>query len=542
MLASGKFNSSRLRLNFNHWFKPVAGFVGASRQLETVYGSRTLKQTNNHTSFPRPGAIKDQTGWRVSGSAGIDLGITGQLGTSNSSFAALFVVTPMEFVYTNTLLSTRHDTSLNYGAPELAIGPDGHPNFSIIGSGIIYDGTSGPALKVGQTSCVIFTWSGVSGVRVFVDGKLHGTAGSQGFSLPTFTQCVLGKLAFDHTQRDDTIIHAFAWSKTANQLVSDALLLNLSASPRQLWKQPDIPAKAGIAGGSVYEVLVTDGMQFEDPTKKDAEHLLRDNMLLLDSALTEAGRIVVLALLDGVLFEEYLTRVLEHRMLDHALLGDIGQALSGIERTVADQVLLRSDRLSELDKILLEKVLIEDVVLKALEGALVLTDNLLLRDSSETLKGVIERLVLDGLLLAESLIRHEDKYLDDSLLLRDNDLREQLKTLVDYLLLNDALMVEKSAIERIGGDSVALADRFYTARELTVTEELMFFEVLHKLRELAATDEVGLLDAAAVSKIGYIIEFLTWARIRNQDMLGIRIYSRDPLGIKIDVSQWEMQT
>lgn len=302
------------------------------------------------------------------------------------------------------------------------------------------------------------------------------------------------------------------------------------------------PAEEEAGGGTVYTVTVTDGMQFEDPTKKDAEHLLRDNALLLDSALTEAGRIVVLALLDGVLFEEYLTRVLERGMLDHVLLSDIGQALSGIERTVADQVLLRSDRLSELDKILLEKVLIEDVVLKALEGALVLTDNLLLRDSSETLKGVIERLVLDGLLLAESLIRHEDKYLDNSLLLSDNDLREQLKTLVDYLLLNDALIVEKGAIERISGDGILFIDRFYTARELTVTEELMFFEVLHKLRELAVTDEMGLLDAAAVSKIGYIIEFLTWARIRNQDMLGIRIYSRDPLGIKIDVSQWEMQT
>lgn len=260
MARSIKQPSKLAKLDYGHAFSPVAGLLGSSAVVESKFGKRMVKQTNSHATYPSKAPHVGGRGWKVAGNSGLDIGLSAELGTSNSSFAAMFVITPLALSVTASLLSTKYNTSINWGALELAIGPDGHPDFNIIGNGSIYSGTAGPALKIGQTSTVIFLWDfslGATAVQVFVDGKLHGTASSQGYTLPTYTQCVVGKLAFDHTGRDPYILHGFAYSNRTKRL-STELLTTLSGDPWQLWKEPSDILKAATNSGTTISCTLGD--------------------------------------------------------------------------------------------------------------------------------------------------------------------------------------------------------------------------------------------------------------------------------------------
>lgn len=260
MLLNGDFPPKGAKLDFNHWLKPVVGLLGSDGIVHSKYSKRMVKQTNANASVPRKTSFNKLPGWKVGGASGLDIGLSAELGTNNNQFIAKFVVTPISLTNGLTLLSTRYNTSLNWNSLDLSIGTDGHPDFSITGVGAIYNGTGGPALQIGKTSCVIFTWSITAGIGVYVDGRLHGTAGSQGYALPTYTQCVIGKLATDHTTRSDFILHEFSYSRgvafaNGPALLLDKKLAKLSANPWENWKKPSVAAKAVASGGDITGTL-----------------------------------------------------------------------------------------------------------------------------------------------------------------------------------------------------------------------------------------------------------------------------------------------
>ena len=230
---------------FAHAFDPIYLLRGGD---DTGYHVNAAKAIRPATATAQRGGMQSGDGWKLHAtSSAINVGVTSEW--SQVTFAAMMTLTPLTLAFYCRLLSTKYDTSLNSGALDLSIGTDGHPNLGKTLTGNIYDETTGKALVVGKTSTVIYTYDWpTQTIRVFVDGIKHGSASVNAFSLPTPTQIVCGKLATDHSDSGQFILHGLALSNTAANL-PDSVLAELSANPWELYEPEETMLWGAAPGG-----------------------------------------------------------------------------------------------------------------------------------------------------------------------------------------------------------------------------------------------------------------------------------------------------
>ncbi len=311
--------------------------------------------------------------------------------------------------------------------------------------------------------------------------------------------------------------------------------------------------KAATASGTIYEVAISDGMQFYDgaPVKEQqsfltdplfmfdaverlnektiAESLFTDDLsmsivertahlveglLMLDARSTDMSLIRN----DSMLLDDsYMSKSLEKILADNLLLADNVLALKEFIAYVVDSIMLgdSSTRISQLDRYFLEGLLVADSLSKMLDSFL--TDKLFLSDSSivERIRAGLEIIMTDTLFMLDSRFSDRSSTLDESLLLQDHSIKDLIRSMTDYLISTDSVM---------------------RTAEMSLIEHIMLNDILSRAQEMVMYEGLMLYDVATLQRLILGTQFLVYARLSSNNLLGIALDSQDFIGSRIESS------
>ena len=272
--------------------------------------------------------------------------------------------------------------------------------------------------------------------------------------------------------------------------------------------------------------IVIDGVFLDDSATAQKLKILVevDTLFLRDNRTSDLTKFIVDAILVATLRRSELCKI----VLDGVLV-NTSQVVGKLKEVIAaDGLFLTDERIAEVDKTIVNELLLLDVIAKIVDK--IIDDGLFLLDDvilAET-RAAFELAIVDGLFLVDSVIAAHDKTATDSVLLGDEDIKEQLKLLVDALFLGSA--AARQALYR-RADGILLNDATAADRALTATSGLLIRDVLMKtLKKIPNVD--GLLLVDSLTKLvtePSLIQALVFALLGFKDMLGADVGVADGL-------------
>ncbi len=302
--------------------------------------------------------------------------------------------------------------------------------------------------------------------------------------------------------RDTVTAETAAGPQTYTRTVTDTLLLlsRLVETTERLLREPLLLYAPPLTG---LDLTLTDAVLVQDTHWRD-RHLVALAALFLRDAVTPeqtspGGTVLTRDLLDTLLVYDQRLSALERLLREPVLLADDDLRQTLHDLTLADGLFLVDARVSTLERRLLASLLLLDTV------------------SIQT-AGVILRTAVDGLLLLDAPIREQAHGHREGLFLADAVFRDLVLTLLDRLLVAD------SVATLTGGRVV----------ELTATDRLLLAETLSQARELLAREGVILGEAAVAQYVAVVVAALVAATLRTADLLGLQMATRDLLGLRLE--------
>ena len=339
------------------------------------------------------------------------------------------------------------------------------------------------------------------------------------------------------------------------------------------------------------ESAMRDGLLMYDEVaeiSKGLELVIRDGLFLLSVAArareVEAQRQFV----DKMLLSDAPVRDLVKEMGDKLMLGDRAVLDGGRLIAIMDGLFVSDDQYSDLAKKLRDAIFTADARTSDLMKLVI--DKLLLGSEGATLregKGLLN--ISDGLMITDRQVLDAHKRMREALFLQDGYARELLKYLLDKMMLGSSGRWEIGLKEVIRLDGLFTPDRSILQMQKLVRESLLLNEqtaVASKLtsRELleklflrdyrTTTRDTYHLDQQFVSDVSrlimetllrdnlvvgdrvaaqwypVLIEFLTYARLRVVQLLGVstraidflgrRLYAIDLFGRRIAAMRWRL--
>lgn len=222
-------------------------------------------------------------------------------------------------------------------------------------------------------------------------------------------------------------------------------------------------------------VLQVDGLYLNDFLTKTLESLIRDNVLLDDSAAIEL--IMQKLVTDGLFLDDVTTKEFCKQILDGLLLSvdvTLQTVVALITVLVTDGLFLDSLRSSDLSKTITDEVLLKDL-LAGISRDRTFADGLLTFDGVlRTTEGVKR----DSLLLGDERFSELEKQVLNNVLLRDIISQARAKSAVDGLLLDDS---RQSEIELLQQNQVLIQQLASYARDILQRENLLLVDSVVKL-------------------------------------------------------------
>ena len=250
-------------------------------------------------------------------------------------------------------------------------------------------------------------------------------------------------------------------------------------------------------GPQLVTVTATDRLLLRDDPVRHVGLMAADRMLLPDAPVRDEhhGQVEGLVLHEATL----MAALRQAHTIDGVLLLDAAVRVAALVQT--DRLFVDDRRASVVDRALLEAILLADTLGRTRE--LVVGEGLLIRDTATTaieVGGAILRAVTDRLLVVDAVLREEAHVTLESTLLADRDLRDLTRVWLDRVLMADTI-----------------------ARSLvhTQTDRLLVAALVARLRELAVADRLGLTDRASAALVE-IVEVLVFSRASTTDLLGSR--------------------
>jgi hypothetical protein len=268
-----------------------------------------------------------------------------------------------------------------------------------------------------------------------------------------------------------------------------------------------------------------EGVLLSDWGMRAVDKLIVETVLLnvIASTLKTSGGIEISAL-DGLLLIDSVAKEMNRALYDALLLGDssVADVFAGvIERLLTDSVMLTDNAVRDLLKTAHDDLLITDW--RAMEIMRSLIDALALGETQDAriVKGELEQLLSDGLVLDDRIVFDHWLGVSESVFLADVRFSELLMQLRETaIMLND--------ISSLGYD-------------VTQVNAVLLSDVLVRMNELLNSDAMMLADSALREWFGVVLEFLVYARLAAVEYLGATVSHTNYPGINISNNRWRVE-
>lgn len=310
------------------------------------------------------------------------------------------------------------------------------------------------------------------------------------------------------TFTDNVLLFDERISELDKQVFEHLLLVSIMTKVLDRLDQEGVLLRDSVLAERLVTVLAIDYLLLLVQSGGDHDLTAQSSLLLNDDALKD----MAFAKLEQLLLGSGITR--EHLMLVHDMLLLYENTIidAGLERRVVDSLLLGSDSLRDLSKLVQSYMLLDDSVTR--EQAATLIIYLLVHDTAGKDR---DMRTVDELLLDSQGLRDRSLITDaDRLLLGDDAFRDLARAALDQVLLGSAQVDKTLEIRQV--DHTLFDDLIIFARDMLQREGLL-------LGDLSSL----ILGAVSTSMI-------THARIAAKRLLAPSIDGRDVLSRRIGAS------
>lgn len=270
------------------------------------------------------------------------------------------------------------------------------------------------------------------------------------------------------------------------------------------------------------EKVTRDGTYLLDSRAFDEAFLKRDGLYLLDLAALQALR--QRYALDSMYIRDDRLSSREHLQRDGLFVRD--SWVREILKLVRDLMLLVDSATTELNTsggvftvTATDFLLLGDRTVREILKRVV--DMLLLLSQSTTDAGKLVT-AMDFLLVSDRMRKDQSKVTLDFLLLADAVIKDRSHQELDKILLGDAAAREK-VWTRYAADQALLSDRIQRSIEALKMDQVLLHDGTRKLQEALIRDGLYLSDSVATAVFLSVAEFMTFIRIGMVKFLGITI-------------------
>ncbi len=303
--------------------------------------------------------------------------------------------------------------------------------------------------------------------------------------------------------------------------------------------------------GIVYTVTETDGMQFYDGAPvKEQQSFLTDPLFMLDAV----SRLNEKTIAESLFADDSSTSALERtaHLMEGLLMLDTRRAEMSLIRN--DSMLLDDSYISKsLEKILADGLLLADNVIALKEFIAYVVDSIMLVDSVAKISQ-LDRYFLEGLLVADSLSKMLESFLTDKIFLSDNSIIERIIAGLDIIMTDTLFMLDSRFSDRSSSNRESLllqdqsikdlirsmtdylisTDSVVRTAEMSFIEHIMLNDILVRAQEMVMYEGLMLYDVAALQRLILGTQFLVYARLSSNNLLGVALDSQDFIGSRTE--------